>query len=323
MKCPQCDRNQRRGREGMTCNSCSYQFLFDPKKDRLSTNVNLHDALFEKIIRHANADGTYGVTANQLFSSARQFGKTSHGCCLVVVIVLIAFLVLIILGIDRPGPFLSVGLAAVFLLIGSSRLGPKGPKRKNWDRLVARWQKAGRDIPGLIASPALQNPPPDWEEKDIYDYGVSALLLCDRPETVDLLVLNQFHTQTNTLILTASGYPSYLLEKADDLLTRSPDLPVYLLHDPGSDPETMKKQSPLVIRETIDLGLAGHALSRIALLRKRFKARELPSLPLDVIPFRILSGALAYCLTHGVVLGAVLGTADGSGGGSDTDVSFG
>lgn len=324
MKCPQCDRNQRRGREGMRCQSCSYQFLFDPQKDHLSSTVKLHDKLFEKIVAHASARGTYAFTPNQLFSSARHFGRGSRTGC---IIVLVFFAIFFIVGLwGEFLPFLFFGLIFLaILLLGSlvSLLRGRQPKRKSWDRFVARWLKADRAIPGLIDSPALQDPPPEWEEKDIYDYGVSALLLCDQPETVDLLVLNQFHTQTNTLILTASGYPSYLLEKADDLLTRSPDLPVYLLHDPGSDPETMKKQCPLVIRETIDLGLAPHALSRIALLRKRFKARELPSLPLDVIPLRILSGALTYCLTHGVVLGAVLGTADGSGGGSDTDVSFG
>ena len=305
----------------MICKSCSYSFLFDPQKDHLSGAVKLHDKLFEKIIRHASADSTYAFTPNQFFSSARHFGRKSRGCCLFFVITMTAVLAMIAFTAEIPGHLIFLALIAVFLMVTLSRLGSKGPTRKAWDRFVKRWQKDGRPIPGLIDSPALQNPPPDWEEKDIYDYGVSALLLCDRPETVDLLVLNQFHAQTNTLILTASGYPSYLLEKADSLLAQSPDLPVYLLHDPATDPGTMKNHCPLAFEAALDLGLAPHTLSQLGVLRKRFHRRELPSLPLDVMPYRTLSASLTHCLAHGLVLDSVLGAAGGPD--SDTDISFG
>lgn len=323
MKCPNCNRNQRRGSEGMICKSCSYRFLFDPQKDRLSSGVKLHDKLFGKIINHASNNGTYAFTPNQFFSSARHFGRQPLlGCVLLLVIFSVISCIVTFTG-AKSALFFLIPFIVILCIAGLlAILRGSGPKRKTWDRFVERWKRSKREIPGLIETPALSNPPPEWPEGDIYDYGVSGILLCDRPEIVDFLVLNQFHTQTNTLVLTADGYPSYLLEKADSLMEESPDLPVYLFHDPTTSAQAMMDHCPLSLGEIIDLGLTPETMARLGVLKKRFGRRKLGELPLDAIPFQTLNGALTHCLANGIILGSVLGVAHFSSG-SETETSFG
>jgi hypothetical protein len=211
MKCPKCQRNQRRGREGMTCKSCGYHFQFDPKQDSLSLTKKLNDHLFERIVRYASAEGTYQFTRNQLFSSARGFTKRHFLPYILALPPVLLFSFFMLNEGFLPGVLFCgfIGLILVIALIygvsGKSRI-----KFEQWDTFVDRWIAAGRDIPGLIDSPALENPPLKWQEKDIYDYGVSGILLCNRKEIVDWLVLNHFHSQNNKLIMTPSGYPDYL-----------------------------------------------------------------------------------------------------------------
>jgi hypothetical protein len=321
MKCPKCSNKQRRGKEGMVCKSCSYEFVFDPKVDTINPSTPLHDHLFKKIINHASANETYHFTENQFYSSARHFGQASLlGCAIVFFAAIALFLAGVIFQIT-PAALLG-GFFLFVISIGTTVnfLRGKGPKRKHWDRLVRKWLKYEHQIRGLITSPALTRPPPQWQEKDIYDYGVSGIILCDRPETVDWLVYNQFHTQTNTLILTAEGYPTYLINLAESLLADTPDLPVWLLHDPGTAPESMKRKCTLPITQFIDLGLDSETLSRLTILKKRFSSRDRATLALDAIPYRTLSAALTHCIATGVLLGSILGA---NATDSDTDTSFG
>ncbi|MEN8870074.1 MAG: hypothetical protein ABF380_04465 [Akkermansiaceae bacterium] len=305
----------------MTCKSCSYKFFFDPKKDKLTSSITLHDKRFEAIINHASANGTYHFTPDQFFSSARHIGRESKiGCIIASVLVLsagvigIAYEVIILL-------LFTIFIGFMVFIGGTiSLLGGRQPKRKTWDRFVKQWEDKMDGIPQLIKSPALGNPPPDWKEEDIYDYGVSGIILCDREETVDWLVLNQFHTQTNSLILTADGYPSYLHGVAQTLLKNKPDLNVYLLHGPGTSASFLAGQNSLPTSNMTDLGLDIATISGLSVLQKRFGSKDLKSLPLDAIPYRTLSAALSHCIANGVLLGSILGA---NAMDSDTDTSFG
>lgn len=305
----------------MTCKSCSYKFFFDPKKDKLTSSSPLHDSRFEAIINHASANGTYHFTADQFFSSARHFGRESKiGCIIASVLVLtagvigIAYQLIILL--------LFAAFIGLMVFIGGtiSFLGGRKPKRKTWDRFVKRWEDEMFSIPRLIKSPALGTPPPDWKEADIYDYGVSGIILCDREETVDWLVLNQFHTQTNTLILTADGYPTYLDGVAQTLLENNPDLNVYLLHGSGISASSLADKNSLPASNMTDLGLDEATISGLSVLQKRFGSNDFKSLPLDAIPYRTLSAALTHCIANGVLLGSILGA---NAMDSDTDITFG
>jgi hypothetical protein len=65
MKCPECHHKQLRGKYGMTCQSCAYQFVFDPHSDRLQGR-RLSDGTMQSILYAASAGHTLFYTANQL-----------------------------------------------------------------------------------------------------------------------------------------------------------------------------------------------------------------------------------------------------------------
>jgi len=122
MKCPECQRNQRRGKEGMTCKSCRYTFLFDPKQDSFSLTQKLHDDLFGKIITNASASGSYHFTRNQLFSSARHFVKRGViALVFVFVVLLVLTTVMLVIG-SLPGVFIGGFITFVIFMGLISRL---------------------------------------------------------------------------------------------------------------------------------------------------------------------------------------------------------
>lgn len=325
MKCPECQRKQKRKREGMTCKSCSYRFLFDPQQDQFAAAQKLHDDLFGKIIKNASASGSYYFTENQLFSSARHFVKNGLLGLFVTLGVLLAITIGMIFFRVWIGIFFGGVLTVVILATIIHRFyNGHGITPSKWDAYVKRWLSSGRKIPGLIRSPALLQPPEEWAERDIYDYGVSGIILCHRQEIVDWLVLNNFHAQNNKLILTPSGYPDYLAPRARDLLVATPELPVWLLHDPGTSRESMLRGCVFPVRNVVDLGVEATDISRLDVIRSRFPKQNPYTIPLDCIPYKTVSASVGHCIASGVVLASVL-AASGTGGdgGSDTDVSFG
>lgn len=321
MKCPQCQRNQRRGKEGMTCKSCSYQFHFDPKADSFSLTQKLHDDLFGKIIANASASGSYHFTRNQLFSSARHFVKRGGiGIAIVLTIVLVLTYFTFSTGFG-PGMFIGGFISLILLIALIGRVsGNYGISRSKWDAFVKRWLSSGREIPGLIQSPALESPPPQWAENDIHDYGVSGIILCNRPELVDWLVLNHFHSQNNKLILTPSGYPTYLAPIAQKLLAETPDLPVFLLHDPNTTRDAMLRNCVFPVRNVTDLGADAASMANLPVIQSRFPKYAPADIPLDCIPYKTFSAAVGHCLITGTVLADTSATWSLE---SDTDVSFG
>jgi hypothetical protein len=70
---------------------------------------------------------------------------------------------------------------------------------------------------------------------DIQHYSFDRAVVTDRPETVDLLLANNFHFENNCAILTASGYPEEAFETVRAMLRHNPKLSVYVLHDLTAD----------------------------------------------------------------------------------------
>ncbi len=124
-----------------------------------------------------------------------------------------------------------------------------------------RWEQANKPTPGLLRKPELQEPPPDWDEPDIYDYGALGILVCQHDPLVDWFVLNKLPAELKLVVLSESGYPSYLLPIVTRLLQTHPDLPLYLLHDGSSHGQNMpdrlsvRGQLPLEGHPVFGLGI--------------------------------------------------------------------
>ena len=59
-------------------------------------------------------------------------------------------------------------------------------------------------------------------EADIGDYSFDRAVICDRAETVDLLVANNFHFENNCAVLSIDGYPRGPFETIRKMLKRNP-----------------------------------------------------------------------------------------------------
>ncbi|MEL6544395.1 MAG: hypothetical protein AAFQ82_07200, partial [Myxococcota bacterium] len=161
---------------------------------------------------------------------------------------------------------------------------------------------------GLVESTTLSEPPPDFAEDDIYDYGVERVIVVDRNIAVDLMVRNNIHTDHRAVVISQTGYPTYLIPRVQRILKERPDLPVYLLHDSDRSTHDMVEEAvraglPLDENRVIDLGL-DHAFSRridrsaLGLSDKRLRVDQL--LPAQTRTLLDLS------LVHGITFGEAL-----------------
>ena len=144
-------------------------------------------------------------------------------------------------------------------VIGGDKASPEAVK--DW---IYRWKQSGRTIEMLVETPQLTEPPSPTKFSDLYDYGVERILILQHDRTVDLYIKNQWHVELNTLILSESGYPSYLLPIAEQALNEQPNLPVFLLHDADFEGRAMLKR----LQESPILPLSGHPVVDIGLSLK-------------------------------------------------------
>jgi hypothetical protein len=97
------------------------------------------------------------------------------------------------------------------------------------------WISVHGKPPGLIErmpQPAIAIRQPRRPlESDIGDYSFDRAVICDRAETVDLLLANNFHFENNCAILSVDGYPPAPFDTVRAMLKRNPKLQVFALHD--------------------------------------------------------------------------------------------
>ena len=221
MKCPECSNNQK-VKDGMKCSQCGYSFTFNPKEYATS---GMTDGKFMACLRAASQNNTKWFTENQLYAAlCRRRAKS------------------------------------IFPSFIADLFKPK-TRPDYLTELLRRWESGGKKMENWIPKPSLHEPPPEWSEPDIYDYGVERILVVERDILVDWFVKNGVHAEQRMLVLAESGYPQYLLPVARRLLEEQPNLPVFLLHDATAQGSGMKDRLlaggllPLEGRQVTDLGM--------------------------------------------------------------------
>lgn len=301
MKCPNCSYNQLRGKNGMVCTKCRYQFVFDPQTPR--SGCRMTDGKFLSVLAKVSRNGSYYFTEDELYHVAALRTRNKGGC---------------IGGAIVAGGILTIGISIVFgeafatlrfILIGILWLGliaasvmmqRKIMPRKTWDGIVKTWKVKRGEIPGLIREAGLHEAPPKQNEPDIHDYGAANLIVCQQDIQVDWLVLNEFHSGYAALVISENGYPGYIAIKADELLQTNPDMKVFLLHDAGSEGEAMQQRIlndwPVQESQIRDLGITNAMLDTFGVNEK---VREVfgVNFPLHAIPYHQLSTLLSRSIT--------------------------
>lgn len=177
-------------------------------------------------------------------------------------------------------------------------------KLKIWDEF--------KHEPTLIRKLTLATPPPEWQEPDLYDYGVERLLIVDQRLLVDLLVKNGVHAQERALIIALeeghNPYPDYLVKYAQQHLDQQPNAKAYLLH--GSAPDGLdlaRRTSEQFVIESdriLDLGLTPSDVDQMKGLRQL--ADQNSELPADYLTSERLSQFLTACFAASIPLSMLL-----------------
>ncbi|WLE97042.1 MAG: hypothetical protein QTN59_20495 [Candidatus Electrothrix communis] len=288
MKCPECGVEQKKDGELRCC--CGYQFIF-----HAGNAQDMTDAKFFNLLRRAGGNGRFYFTFPQLYSAwceqdagERIFllrKKIAGVGGLLLILCIYCFLLFGWIG----------GLLSLVLLVGPWLLIRQyrrqlPPDLGNLKKLVRQWQAGhGGGDEMLLLRPSLHEPPPDFSEKDLFDYGVERIIIVERPLLVDLLVKNGFHADQNALVFSRDGYPAYIVQRAQKVLKERDSLPVYLLHDASEAGMAMSQKTKMSGHAVIDLGIRPehlermHFLNALQLWRKGYKA------PLDILPYPVLA----------------------------------
>jgi hypothetical protein len=127
-------------------------------------------------------------------------------------------------------PFFLLGAAAC---AGIGAMLPPDPtinvNRYAFEEMWRRWIKVHGEPKGLIVRRETQGAP--YRHSDIQHYSFDRAVICDRPETVDLLLANNFHFENNCAVLAVTGYPQNAFSIVLEMLKNNPRLSVYALHD--------------------------------------------------------------------------------------------
>jgi hypothetical protein len=253
-----------------------------------------------KMVNKVSADNTLYFTPNQLYAACyRKESLLARG-------------------------FLFVGLPLFLFLIGSLmypwwlilpiillvwwwsfRSDYKEPLRSqisedSLNKALKRWaQRRHINLPKgtrgeplkLIDARQLKQAPKASTEKDLYDYGVEAVIVTDQDIYVDLFVKNGYHTQYKALIISKNLYPKYLKPHLTRVLQEKPDLPLFFIHDAtDAGQQTMahfKQIDGLAVEghPCIDLGVTLEHFKKLKPLKKFYNISNLEA-PLDYLQHR-------------------------------------
>ncbi len=312
MKCPECSTNWKY-RNGMTC-KCGYGFVFSPKIDGIA------DGKFNFVIRHANKNGTVYFTKEQLFTSycikLNQLNKTE-----IIASVIFGLLSLFFTYV-RIYPLVFIfGSICIFMIW--SQIIIKGSE-KAFNKNLEKWQRKKGKIEKMIIKPSLQSPPPKWNTEDIYDYGVEKILIVQGNILVDMFVLNDFHSEQRCIVLSETGYPNYICQRAKKILTDNKDISVYYLHDStveGINSFDDLKKSVLLgkqLKNLMDIGLSPKDINDIPLIKTAVKIKKEKGVPANIIPYTTLAELTGLAMENKTTITDVLHRKDIS-----SDYTFG
>lgn len=307
MKCPKCSHNHG-VKYGMTCGGCGYEFAFSPK-DR--TTSGLTDGRFEACIRTASQNGTTYFTRNQLYAvfCRRMSGSPGKqmGCGLIVLVIAG------VLAMTGVWPFAIIaGLMGLVIFFGGVQTSRRKFTPQHFDGLLDTWLSGGRPIDRLIEEPSLHDPPPDWSEPDIYDYGVERILIVEHDILVDLFVKNGVHAEQRMLVLSETGYPEYLLPVARRLLDEQPSLSVFLLHDATTHGAAMEERVlasgllPLGSHQITDLGMFPMDFQKLKRTKRFDPDNSHRALPVDAMMLPFMTMGIGAAMAEGVPLGTMI-----------------
>ena len=295
MQCPECG-TQQKNIITPRCR-CGYQFVFQEK-----TAQGMTDTQFRDLLQRAGENGIFYFTFPQLYTVwCQQDAEEKHSLLQKKLTAAGGLLLALSAGcfffFGWLGAFFSLIFLIIPWLIIRQHRQQALPDLGRLKRLLKQWQTGnGGGDEMLLIQPSLHKPPPDLQEKDLYDYGVEKIIIVERPILVDLLVKNGFHADQNALIFSRDGYPDYIVQRAQKMLRLNSSLPIYLLHDASEAGMTMAHKKRLAGRTVIDLGINQEQLEKMPFLNTLQLHKKDYKAPLDILPYPVLAAIFGEVL---------------------------
>ncbi len=224
MKCVRCGADctypQRSDRR---CPTCRGEFAFEPR-----TGDPITDAAMKSAIDAVSSMGTVRFLPDHVYYEiARRKRSKGYGRTTFYVLGAIGLFVAI------ANPAAGLVMAAAGGGIGTMLWpSPKAAfSRLLFDNLWQRWLDAHGTPAGVIVRSRNAPAGPYRGHTDIPSYSFDRAVVCDRPQTVDVLLANNFHFENNCAVLSANGYPPHAFDMVRQMLANNPRLVVYALHD--------------------------------------------------------------------------------------------
>jgi DNA-directed RNA polymerase subunit RPC12/RpoP len=231
LKCIRCEKDcTLKERSDGKCPHCGGLFALEPRGKH-----QLTDGLFQGAVKAVSAEGKVRWNLENLYYEVcRKKGllpslNFSAGCfgygCL-------CYLASPFLTGTLEHSLMAFGaLAIIGFAIREAKAPGKLLARETFNKEWSRWAEVHGTPASMIVprnSPAVAA---KAGEEDLADYSFDRAVICDSPQTVDLLLANNFHFENNCAVLTADGYPPQAFDQVKAMLTRNPRLKVWVLHD--------------------------------------------------------------------------------------------
>jgi hypothetical protein len=235
VKCINCQSDSKaKDRTSGVCPTCNRRFAFDPSKGDPFTDP----AFAAAILRVSSSDSVRFTEAHLYYELVRIQTKRPSSVAgrIVLTIFLLMAAIFLWLVLHSVVPlFGAAGFVLLFLVV--PRTKPPTSPALVWEQyqyMLKKWQAAHGSPPKLIAPKPLeltQGNPAREMPKELSNYSFDRAVICDRQETVDLLLANNFHFENNCAVLSIDGYPHAVFPSVLQMLRRNPKIEIYALHD--------------------------------------------------------------------------------------------
>lgn len=235
MKCIKCQTDSKFSeRSAGTCPKCRARFAFEPKSGDPFTDP----AFASAIDRVSSHDAVRFTEANLYYELARSARRTSSNKAVFIVLGIVFCLVgaaVSALAESFVPIVLALPLAIAVVVIGLVSKPSATPALTHnvFAAMLGKWRAAHGPPAKLVhrVAPAPGNGPTKALPRELATYSFDRAVICDRPQTVDLLLANNFHFENNCAILSVTRYPEAVFEPVLEMLRRNPRIEVYALHD--------------------------------------------------------------------------------------------
>jgi hypothetical protein len=325
MKCPKCGFNKKRS-EGMVCDSCRYQFALDPKEEPY-----LSDMAFKKVLDRVSTYGKNHFTYNQIYAQLYRLlrkKKTKARIFTVFGAGAITLFISLPLGGDMWWVTRLILCAVVMGIVGLFFWKWKPRIKEGSIRKVIQKYDSRHGIDNMVKGASFTNMEPREFDREILKYAPERMLIVERDDMADMLLLNDFAMDNKTLVVSANRYPKRAFKVFKHFAQKNPDIPISLIHDVSRVGVKLKeklKNDPewgLANREIKDLGLFPENLKQLKEpiwrpepSRGAFKERAVPGgddpiknmnkgfrAPVDVAPPHSFMSTAAMAMIVGAAL---------------------